>query len=761
MKDVTLLKGMFYDSQMKGKEYLLFLDVDRLLAPCYEAVSQTPKKPRYGGWEAKEIAGHSIGHWLSAASAMYQASGDEKLKRKAEYAVNELSHIQQFDEEGYVSGFSRACFDEVFSGDFRVDHFSLGGSWVPWYSLHKLFAGLIDTYRLTGNQTALRVVVKLADWAKKGLDRLTDEQFQRMLICEHGGMNEAMADLYILTKNKSYLDLAERFCHRAILQPLAEGKDELEGKHANTQIPKVIGAAKLYDITGNEAYRNAALFFWEQVVYQRSYAIGGNSIGEHFGAEGSEELGVTTAETCNTYNMLKLTGHLFRWFHEARFTDYYENALYNHILSSQDPESGMKTYFVSTQPGHFKVYCSPEDSFWCCTGTGMENPARYTQNIYHLDQDDLYVNLFIPSQINVRETQMIITQETSFPAANKTKLVVKKADGVPMTLQIRIPYWTNGGLKAVVNGKRVQSVEKNGYLAIHKHWNTGDCIEIDLPMKLHIYQAKDDPKKSVLMYGPVVLAGALGREDFPETDILADHLTLNNHPLIDVPVLVVDQGQLDQWVKCIDKTSLVFQTKPIGQPGNQEITFMPFYNVHHQRYSVYWYVMTEKEYLNFTDEEKEKQEIIRRITVAAVQPNEQQQEIEHHLKKENSYSGYASIVHRGWRDSRGDGFFSYEMKTEPSQPMYLLVTYFGSDDTFQSEEQTYERNFEIMIDDQLLARQQLKAHHPGRLFDVCYDIPVAYTKGKERVTVTFKSSEGTAAGGVFGVRMIKEKMVLH
>lgn len=195
-----------------------------------------------------------------------------------------------------------------------------------------------------------------------------------MLICEHGGMNEAMADLYILTKNKSYLDLAERFCHRAILQPLAEGKDELEGKHANTQIPKVIGAAKLYDITGNEAYRNPALFFWEQVVYQRSYAIGGNSIGEHFGAEGSEELGVTTAETCNTYNMLKLTGHLFRWFHEARFTDYYENALYNHILSSQDPESGMKTYFVSTQPGHFKVYCSPEDSFGAVPAPEWKTP---------------------------------------------------------------------------------------------------------------------------------------------------------------------------------------------------------------------------------------------------------------------------------------------------------------------------------------------------------------------------------------------------
>ncbi|WP_174879791.1 beta-L-arabinofuranosidase domain-containing protein, partial [Metabacillus niabensis] len=384
MEKVSLLNGIFKDSQEKGMEYLLYLDVDRLIAPCYEAVGKPPKKPRYGGWESTGISGHSIGHWLSAAATMYSLTSNEQLKQKLDYAIEELEIVQSFDDKGYVSGFSRSCFDLVFTGEFEVDNFSLSGGWVPWYSIHKIYAGLIDTYNLTGNEKALAIVIKLADWAKNGTDQLTDEQFQKMLICEHGGMNEAMADLYMITKNKDYLELAKRFCHQSILQPLANEVDELQGKHANTQIPKVIGAAKLYEITGDKTYKKMAQFFWKQVTRHRSYVIGGNSINEHFGPSDTEELGITTTETCNTYNMLKLTEHLFHWSQDVEYIDYYERALYNHILASQDPDSGMKTYFVSTQPGHFKVYCSPDESFWCCTGTGMENPARYTRNIYYL-----------------------------------------------------------------------------------------------------------------------------------------------------------------------------------------------------------------------------------------------------------------------------------------------------------------------------------------------------------------------------------------
>lgn len=273
MANSKLLNGIFKDSQIKGKDYLIYLDIDKLVAPCYEAVNRTPKKPRYGGWESTGIAGHSIGHWLSAAASMYEVTQDEALMLKLEYAINELEHIQSFDRNGYVSGFSRTCFDNVFGGNFQVDNFSLGGSWVPWYSIHKIFAGLIDAYKFAGIRKALEVVTKLANWAKDGLENLTDEQFEKMLICEHGGMNEVMADLYLLTENKGYLNLAKRFCHQAILNPLSNGIDDLEGKHANTQIPKVIGAAKIYDITREEKYKDMAVFFWEQVTKDRKSVV--------------------------------------------------------------------------------------------------------------------------------------------------------------------------------------------------------------------------------------------------------------------------------------------------------------------------------------------------------------------------------------------------------------------------------------------------------------------------------------------------------
>ncbi|MBT2719956.1 glycoside hydrolase family 127 protein [Bacillus sp. ISL-46] len=754
MENVTLLDGIFKESQEKGKEYLIYLDIDRLIAPCYEAVSQTPKKVRYGGWESTPISGHSIGHWLSAASAMYTVTKDEELLNKIEYAVNELALVQSFDEDGYVSGFPRTYFDKVFTGDFEVENFSLAGGWVPWYSIHKIFAGLIDVYSLTGNNKALEVVTKLSDWAKKGTDNLNDEQFQRMLICEHGGMNEAMADLYTITNNEDYLKLAIRFCHHAILDPLSKGIDELEGKHANTQIPKVIGAAKLYEITGNEDYKNMAVFFWNEVTKNRSYIIGGNSIGEHFGPVNKETLGITTAETCNTYNMLKLTEHLFQWNHKAEYIDYYERALYNHILASQDPDSGMKTYFVSTQPGHFKIYCSPDNSFWCCTGTGMENPARYTRNIYYQEQEDLFVNLFIASELIMDEKKIKLRQETDFPRSNKVRLYFEEAAAEFLNVHIRVPYWVSGALTVFVNGVKTNSISENGYVTIGRNWSGGDTIEFTLPMDLHTYTAKDNPRKVGFMYGPVVLAGALGKENFPESDILEDHLKLNNYPLIDVPSFVADKVELNQWIKPVEGFPLTFETDKVGQPGNQKITLVPFYNLHHQRYTLYWNLMDEEAYKTFVDKEKEELEKLRVITVDVVQPGEQQPEIEHGVNSKNSQTGYFNVVEKSWRDSRGEGFFSYEMLVEPDKKMYLQVTYFGGDKTLFADGKKYERDFEIVIDGQLVATQKLEGNHSDGLFNIYYEIPLTVTEGKQQVEVKFQSGEGKAAGGVYEVRVI-------
>ncbi|WP_088104879.1 glycoside hydrolase family 127 protein [Halalkalibacter urbisdiaboli] len=757
MDNVKLLDGIFKDSQEKGKEYLVYLDVDRLVAPCYEAVSQPPKKPRYGGWESTGISGHSIGHWLSAAAQMYTVTNDHVLKEKVEYAVNELAHIQSFDKDGYVSGFPRTCFDKVYTGDFEVEHFNLAGQWVPWYSIHKIYAGLIDIYNLMGNEKALEVVIKLANWASKGTDNLNDAQFEKMLICEHGGMNEAMADLYLITEDEKYLNLAKRFCHKAVLDPLAKGIDELEGKHANTQIPKVIGAAKLYDITGEQKYKDMAIFFWNEVTKHRSYIIGGNSINEHFGPINNEKLGIQTTETCNTYNMLKLTEHLFHWSQQAEYMDYYEKALYNHILASQDPDSGMKTYFVSTQPGHFKVYCSPDDSFWCCTGTGMENPARYPRNIYYKKDDQLFVNLFIASEMITDDRKLKIKQVTDFPNSTKVQLYVEEVQVDLTTIHIRMPYWLAGKAEAVINEEERYSVVEDGYLTIERKWLPGDKIDIDLPMNLHTYIAKDDSKKAGIMYGPIVLAGALGREGFPESDILDDHLKLNNHPLIDVPTLVASKDSLNEWIKPIKNVPLTFETDAVGQPGNVKITLIPFFNLHHQRYTLYWNLMNEEAYRTFVDKEKEELDRLRAITVDEVQPNEQQPEVEHQIKKQNSNSGYLNIVQKGWRDSRDEGFFSYEMAIEPKRQMYLQVTYFGGDQTFFVDGKKYEREFQIVIDGTVIADQKLEASgRPDDTFDICYEIPKSLTKGKTKVEVKFTSKTGKVAGGVYGLRIVNE-----
>ncbi len=758
MENVILLGGIFKESQEIGKKYLLHLDVDRLLAPCYEAINQIPKKPRYGGWEEKEISGHSLGHFLSALCAMYIADNDIRLKEKADYIVSELAYLQDLDEEGYVSGFPRKCFDKVFSGNFNVTRFELGDSWVPWYSIHKIYAGLIDAYELIGNEQALKVVTKLADWAKKGTDNLNEDQFEKMLYCEHGGMCEAMANLYKITKNQDYLNLSIRFIHKETINPLIDLKDELEGKHANTQIPKVIGVATLYEITGKEEYKRACEFFWNIVTKGRSYAIGGNSRDEHFGKCGTEKLDVTTAETCNTYNMLKLTEHLYEWHHKAEYMDYYEKSLYNHILASQDPDSGMKTYFVSTKPGHFKVYCTPDNSFWCCTGTGMENPARYIRNIYFKDNDSLFVNLFISSKINIEDKKIKISQITNFPEEENIKLVIEEADNEFMSIRIRIPYWVSENVQVTINNETVYIKNEDSYITISRTWNKGDIVNINLPMNIHLYNSKENKNEIVFMYGPLVLAGALGKENFPETDILDDHLKLNHHPGINVPKLVGDIDEISSCITKINEKELIFESKAIGQPENVKVKLIPFYKVTHERYTIYWSVMSEKEYKNIENNTNNYQDKIEKITIDQVNPNNQQSEIEHKIKALNSKSDYSKECGQGWRECRDNGYFSYEVQLKNNKKVYLLLTYWGSDREIFEDGKMYSRKFKIYAEDLMIAQEKLDENKPFVLFNKIYGIPEEVTNGKSYIRIKFESEEGSIAGRVFGLKIISEEI---
>jgi uncharacterized protein len=386
---------------------------------------------------------------------------------------------------------------------------------------------------------------------------------------------------------------------------------------------------------------------------------------------------------------------------------------------------------------------------------GMENPARYTRNIYYKGQDELYVNLFIASEFTIDEKKVKIKQETDFPRSNKVKLYFEEAQSELLNVHIRVPNWVAGNVTAVINGVETYSSSENGYLTIRRNWNKLDLVEITLPMELHTYTAKDNPTKVGIMYGPVVLAGALGKKDFPESDILDDHLKLNNHPLIDVPSLVADKNNLKEWIKPVDGSPLTFETLEVGQPGNVKVTLIPFYELHHQRYTLYWNLMDEDAFNTFVDKEKVELERLRAITVDEVQPGEQQPEVEHAVKTKNSNAGYFNVVQKPWRDSRGEGYFSYEMTVEPNKKMVLQVTYYGRDNTLYVDGEKYDREFDICIDGTVIATQRLEGNIADSLVDVCYKIPTALTEEKQKIEVKFTSEEGKAAGGVYGIRVIK------
>lgn len=757
--EVKLTDGLFYNAQEKGKEYLLALNPDRLLAPCYEAMGKKPKDARYGGWEARGIAGHSLGHWLSACSMMYSATGDGVLAQRAKYAVDELCAIQ--DATGYVSGVSHSVYDTVFSGDFAVDRFSLAGEWVPWYSIHKIYQGLIDVYRELEYKPALECVSALADWAKVGTDKLTDEQIEKMLICEHGGMNEVFAELYEITKNRQYLNLAYRFTDSAILEPLAQNCDTLEGMHANTQIPKIIGALQI----GTTKYIRAAQFFYDTVLNNRSYVIGGNSNFEHFEKLNSEPLSTQTCETCNTNNMLKLTHMLYEHNQDKRYFDDYERSLYNHILASQDPDSGMKTYFMPMLPGHFKVYCTPEDSFWCCTGTGMENPARYGCDIYYQTKDALYVNLYISSEVTYNG--MRLSQTTTFPVGKMTHITVEDGEG-DMTLKVRVPSWNVGPLKAGLNQSLTATRTKDGvaqlryvfeelfedvedgYLTIRRHFKKGDKISFGFNPDLTIYRAKDDPHKVSFMYGPLVLAGIID-DPIPQSDIQGVHTALDVSPRAIVSPIITNETDVHKMISLIDPDVPLFTL----EVGDISVLLRPFHLVHHTRYTLYWNMYTPDEYEHLLAQRTNYEDELDALTVDRVRPNEQQSEIDHSMVGVDMESGYMIEAGSGYRSALGaDGTFSYTLKAQGAK--YLMVTYWGGDDQFTKDEKFYLRNFAVLVDGVEITRERLHAEKEGEFVYKYYELE---NNNKDEIVAVFSAINAqSAVGGVFGVRTMTGKI---
>jgi DUF1680 family protein len=743
LADVRLLDGPFRDAMLRDQKYLLQLDADRLLHNFRVNAGLPSSAKPLGGWEAPdvELRGHSLGHYLSALALMYRSTGDERFKVKADGSVVELAKIQQAMASrfhpGYLSAFPESFIDRV---ETRQQ------VWAPYYTLHKIMAGLLDVHLLCGNGQALDILVKMADWVKFRQDRLTVEQQQRMLQTEFGGMAEVLANLYAVTGNPDHLRIARTFDHAALFDPLARGEDPLNGLHGNTQIPKMIASAREYELTGEKRYYDIATFFWQRVAKYRSFVIGGNTDGESFFPieQFSRHLGPSSTETCNTYNMLKLTRHLFSWAPSAETMDFYERALFNHILASQDPESGMMCYYVPLKPGAFKTYSTPDESFWCCVGTGMENHAKYGDTIYFHDDQSLYVNLFIASEVNWKEKGLVVRQETRFPEEDGTRLTLKPAKSVRVALKIRCPSWAQSGITISVNGKPEAVQAKPGsYVTVQRQWKDGDVVQVRLPMTVHTEAMPDDPKMIALLDGPIVLAGDLGRDGLQQVKRYGPSAPeVDRIRTPEIPVFVGDVKDVPAAVKAVPGAALNFTTSGIGRP--RDVALLPFYKAADLRYTVYWKVLSPAEWetrKNETAAAESHRQTIERRTVDAVIVNDPQSERDHLFKGEGTSEGY--VEGRKWRAAR-NGWFSYEIKST-DKPLKLVCTYRGSGGRRPV--------FDIIVDGETVASESI-AYHPTETFDVEYPLPENLTRGKDHLTVKFQAQPNSSTGAVLDVRIV-------
>jgi len=750
LEDVRLLDGPFHDAMLRDQKYLLELDSDRLLHNFRVTAGLPSSAEPLGGWEEPkgELRGHSVGHYLTACAMMYAGTGDARFKDKAGYIVTELAKVQQAMpakgfNKGFLSAYPEGFFDRVDKGE-RV--------WAPYYTLHKIMAGLLDMYLHCDNQQALEVVTKMADWVRFRVDRLTDEQQQAALMTEHGGMNEVLANLYSVTANPEYLRIAYKFNHKAYFDLWAAGVDNLDSPrplHGNTQFPKVIGAVREYELTAEQRYYDIAKFFWDRVALHRSFVIGGNTDGESFFPvdQFSKHLGASSTETCNTYNMLKLTRHLFALEPSAEKMDFYERGLFNHILASQDPETGMMCYYVPLRPGAFKTYSTPDQSFWCCVGTGMENHSKYGDTIYFHDDQSLYLNLFIASQLTWKDKGVIVRQDTRFPEQDTTKLTFQCQKPVRLSLRVRYPSWVQSGMTLTINGKNEPVKAKPGsYVAVEREWKNGDIVQVQLPMSVRMEAMPDDPSVVALLYGPIVLAGDLGKEGLTQNARYGPNApAVGRLPSIVVPAFVSDVKNVVAKVRPLPGSPLTFQTSGLGQP--KDVTLIPFHKASDIRYTVYWKVYSSADWAKKkadVDAAAAHRAEIERRTVDAVLVSNEQSERDHNLQQENART--ATFEGKAVREARG-GWFSYDLKVLPDRPMLLICTYVGSEGR--------RRAFDILVDGEKVASQTLE-NYPAELFDAEYQLPEQLTRGKQKITVKFQAQPNSTAGQVLDVRVARQ-----
>lgn len=761
--DITLLDGPLKHARDLNVQVLLKYDCDRMLAPYRKEAGLQPRKPSYPNWDG--LDGHVGGHYLSAL-AINAATGNEECRKRMEYMISELQLVLDANNQrheawchNYIGGVPNSA--KMWTAFSKGDFGPYFGIWAPFYNIHKMYAGLRDAWLYCGNEQAKNLFLKFCDWAVDITRDLNDGQMEKMLGNEHGGMNEVLADAYAITGEQKYLDCARRFSHRMLLVPLENGKDCLDNMHANTQIPKVIGYQRIAELAHDVQYHNASEYFWEIVTRQRSLAFGGNSRREHFPTKENciDYINdIDGPESCNTYNMLKLTEDLNRVKPNGMYGDFYETAMFNHILSAQHPQHGGYVYFTSARPRHYRNYSAPNKAMWCCVGTGMENHGKYGQFVWTHDKgvkaedDALYVNLFVASELNWKNRKMVIRQQTAFPYAETSVVEVAKGKGT-FILKVRKPSWCeNFTVKGV--GFDADSYEENGFVCMKRKWKKGDQVKISMPMHAYIKPMINVPQYVAIMYGPILLGMKSGTEDM--RGLIADDSRFGQYAggkklaLDEAPIL------LPKHLDDIAKNLKPVPAKPLHfklathMENTIDGELQPFFEIHDSRYMMYWLALGENDYKAYmqklADEEKARQALEAR-TVDKVNPGEQQPETDHRMETDDSNKGNTEGIF--FRDAKDGHYFSYLMQTKGETNLSLQLKFWGQDEWRTSE-------FDIYVNDKLLC--SVNNSHRWRTTQfktVDYAIPSEFVKGKKEIRVKFVAHKGKQVGQIYGVRLVK------
>ena len=750
---VRLTGGPLKRAQDLDAAYLLSLDPDRMLAFYRKRANLPQKAEGLTGWDAdgRQLTGHIAGHHLSAVSLMWAATGDPRFKQRADYIVSELKIVQDANADGFAGALPgvKEAFADVSKGTIRAANFDLNGLWSPWYTLHKTFAGLRDAYRHTGNQAALDVEVKFAQWAATYLDPMDDETVQRMLATEFGGMNEMMADLYADTGDKRWLALSYKFEHKAVLDPLKRGEDPLNGLHGNTQVPKLVGSAARYAYAGDKSDLTAATVFWDRVVNHHTFATGGHGKDEYF--REPDRLGnITegrTAETCNVYNMLKLTRKLFALQPDIRYAEFHERALFNHILGSIDSEDGATCYMVPVGSGVRREYADMQRSFTCCVGTGMESHALHGLGLYYEDGRKLWVNLYAPSTAEWQAQGVKLHMGTTFPEGESATLTLDPKLPKTFALALRRPSWAGDGFSVRVNGRAVASLPPPGsYVEITRAWSSGDRVSIALPKTLRLERLTDNPKKAVVMLGPLVLAGDLGAAPRRRDDGDGDGVRTATPE----PVALVTDRLPAEWLTPVTGKISAFRAsgiaRTISTQAATDVEFSPFFSMHRRSYAAYWDVYTPAELKTRAAElsaERERQKALDAATVVMVDPSDREAE-----KKSRQQGVETSVIRTDGRSGRrAIQWFSYDLPIDGSPTLALVATY--------NSDQRRPRSFDVFVNGTRLASETQPQSSESRFYDKEYAIPADLIRERNTITVRFEATNGLEVTPVFGVRLVK------